>query len=124
EEVVPLDELYRICKAARELLVGEHQVARVIARPFVGSEAKGFVRTPHRHDYAVAPPSGTLLDLLSARHDEVVSVGKIRDIFHGPGVKPVDLGVRRSFADLGQTIAENFGLKVAAGESFLSSLAG
>src|SRR5579871_4436758 len=57
EEVVPLDELYKICAAARELLVGEHQVARVIARPFVGSAEKGFTRTPHRHDYAVTPPA-------------------------------------------------------------------
>src|SRR5581483_6717405 len=228
EAVIPLDELYRICKAARELLVGEHQVARVIARPFVGSAEKGFTRTPHRHDYAVAPPRGTLLDQLGARGDEVVSVGKIRDIFdgqgigrafstesnahgmkttidlakahgpeailftdlvdfdmlyghrrdapgykkcleefdrmlpelaaalgprdalfvtadhgndptfkgtdhtreyvplvaHGPSVKPVDLGVRRSFADLGQTLAENFGLRIGAGESFLAAIGG
>ncbi|HZV01847.1 MAG TPA: phosphopentomutase [Planctomycetota bacterium] len=226
EEVIPLDELYKICAAARELLVGEHQVARVIARPFVGSAEKGFTRTPHRHDYAVTPPAGTLLDQLAKRGDEVVSVGKIRDIFDGQGigrasstesnrqgmektieltkehgheamvftnlvdfdmlyghrrdvpgykrsleeldalmpalvsalgprdalfvtadhgndptfrgtdhtreyvplvvygknVRPVDLGVRRSFADLGQTIADNFGLKIAAGESFLGAI--
>src|SRR5213075_2349845 len=74
EDVVPLEDLYKMCKAARELLVGEHQVARVIARPFVGSAGKGFTRTPRRHDYAIAPPEGTLLDQLGGRGDEVVSV--------------------------------------------------
>lgn len=227
EEVIPLDELFRICEAARGLLIGEHRVARVIARPFLGSKEKGFTRTPHRHDYAVAPPAGTLLDLLARRGQGVASVGKIRDIFDGQGittstatesnahgmektielvkakgdeaivftnlvdfdmlyghrrdtkgykacleefdralpalqaalgprdalfvtadhgndptfrgtdhtrefvplvvygknVKPVDLGVRRSFADLGQTLAQNFGFEIAAGESFLDAIA-
>jgi phosphopentomutase len=226
EEVIPLDELFKICETARRLLVGEHQVARVIARPFLGSAEKGFARTPHRHDYAVAPPAGTLLDELSKRGEKVVSVGKIRDIFDGQGitsgnptesnahgirrtveltrargdeailftnlvdfdmlyghrrdvpgykkcleeldrampelqaalgprdalfitadhgndptyrgtdhtreyvplvvygknVKPKDLGVRKSFADLGQTVAQNFGLKIGAGESFLAAI--
>lgn len=227
EDVISNERLYEMCKAARELLVGEHQVARVIARPFTGKEGS-FTRTPRRHDYAVAPPRGTLLDQLGARGDEVVSVGKIKDIFdgqgigrahstesnadgmkktieltlargpeaivftnlvdfdmlyghrrdvlgykrcleefdrmlpelasalgprdalfvtadhgndptfrgtdhtreyvplvvHGKNVRPVDLGVRGSFADLGQTLAENFGLRIAAGESFLGALAG
>ncbi|MBI3722536.1 phosphopentomutase [bacterium] len=228
EETIPLAELYRICEKARGLLTGEHRVARVIARPFTGSAGTGFQRTPRRHDYAVAPPAGTLLDLLSKKGEEVVSVGKIRDIFDGQGigrasstvsnadgiartielvrargkeaivftnlvdfdmlyghrrdpkgykgaleeldravpelaaalsprdavfvtadhgndptfrgtdhtrehvpivafgknVRPVDLGVRGSFADLGQTIAENFGLAIPVGKSFLSEIAG
>jgi phosphopentomutase len=228
EDVIPLAELYRICETARALLVGEHRVGRVIARPFVGSAEKGFSRTPRRHDYAIQPPPGTLLDALAKRGERVTSVGKIRDIFdgqgissahatasnaegtrkteelvrargdeaivftnlvdfdmlyghrrdpkgykgcleeldralpsllealgprdvlfvtadhgndptfrgtdhtrehvplivHGASVKPIDLGTRRSFADLGQTVAENFGLSIAAGESFLTAIGG
>lgn len=227
EDVIPLEELYRICATARSLLVGKDRVARVIARPFVGTKEKGFVRTSHRHDYAIEPPEGTLLDQLAKRGDEVVSVGKIKDIFcgqgigrafstesnadgirrtiqlvrehgneaivftnlvdfdmlyghrrdpsgyrgsleefdralpeivtalgprdalfvtadhgndptfrgtdhtreyvpllvQGPGVRPVDLGVRQSMADLGQTIAEDFGLEIGVGKSFLSEIA-
>jgi phosphopentomutase len=228
EEVIPLEELLHMCETARSLLTGEDQVARVIARPFVGSAASGWKRTPHRHDYAIAPPAGTLLDRLSKKGQEVVSVGKIRDIFDGQGigranptesnadgvkktvelvrahgseaivftnlvdfdmlyghrrdpkgykacleeldrslpeltaalgprdalfitadhgndptfrgtdhtrehvplvvygkaVAPRDLGVRRSFADLGQTIADNFGLAIPVGESFLGAITG
>ncbi len=85
EEVIPLAELYRICEIARELLRGEHEVGRVIARPFIGQPG-AFVRTANRHDYAVPPPEGTLLDRLAERGVPVVSVGKISDIFLGRGV--------------------------------------
>ncbi|OON98421.1 MAG: phosphopentomutase [Epulopiscium sp. Nele67-Bin004] len=85
EEVVPIDELYKICKIARELLVGEHEVARVIARPFVG-EPTNFTRTSNRHDYAVIPPETNLLDYAKKAGIEVVGVGKIEDIFAGSGV--------------------------------------
>lgn len=225
EEVIPIAEQYRICEIARELLSGEHEVGRVIARPFVGRPG-AFARTSNRHDYAVAPPRGMLLDALSAQGVDVVSVGKIADIYLGRGVtralksksnaegmarieealgelesglifanlvdfdmlyghrndpegysraleevdawlprldaalRPgdlviftadhgcdpttpstdhsreyvpllacgpgleggADLGTRASLADIGQTVAENFGAKVAAGVSFLGAL--
>lgn len=85
EEVIPLAELYRICETARDLLRGEHEVGRVIARPFIGQPGS-FTRTPNRHDYAVPPPPGMLLDVLAAAGQPVVSVGKIADIFLGRGV--------------------------------------
>src|SRR5262249_54821154 len=86
EDVIPVAELYRICEIARALLVGEHRVGRVIARPFTGSAEKGFTRTPRRHDYAIQPPEGTLLDQLARRGERVVSIGKIKDIFDGQGI--------------------------------------
>jgi len=85
EEVIPLEELYRICEIARDLLRGEHEVGRVIARPFVGSPG-AFVRTANRHDYAVPPPQGMLLDRLAGRGVPVISIGKIADIFLGRGI--------------------------------------
>jgi phosphopentomutase len=225
EDVIPLAELYRICQMARRLLDGRHRVGRVIARPFTGSEGR-FTRTRNRHDYAVPPPQGTLLDRLQQRGVFTCGVGKIYDIFcgrgldrhlpiannadgmektleamaghpsgliftnlvdfdmlyghrndvegyaraieefdaylervlaalrpgdlllltadhgcdpttrstdhtreyapvlaAGPRVRPgVPLGLRRSLADLGQTVAENFGVRLAAGESFLDDL--
>lgn len=85
EEVIPVEEQYRICEIARDLLRGEHEVGRVIARPFVGRPG-AFVRTANRHDYAVPPPPGMLLDALAANGVEVTSVGKIADVFLGRGV--------------------------------------
>jgi phosphopentomutase len=85
EEVIPLEELYRICEIARDLLRGEHEVGRVIARPFIGSPG-AFVRTANRHDYAVPPPQGMLLDRLAWRGVPVISIGKIADIFLGRGI--------------------------------------
>ena len=85
EEVIPLDELYRMCRAAREILAGPHRVGRVIARPFVGSPG-GFRRTANRHDYAIEPPPGMLLDRLAERGVFTYGVGKIRDIFCGRGL--------------------------------------
>lgn len=85
EEVIPVEELYRICRTAREILTGKHRVGRVIARPFIGQPG-AFVRTPKRRDYAVPPPYPMLLDELMARGLEVVGVGKISDIFCGRGV--------------------------------------
>lgn len=86
EEVIPLFELYKICETARDLLRGPYEVGRVIARPFVGSPGN-FTRTPNRHDYAVPPPKGMLLDQLAARGVDVASVGKIFDIFLGRGIR-------------------------------------
>lgn len=85
EEVVPLEELYAICRVARELLCGEHAVGRVIARPFVG-KAPTFTRTANRRDFSVLPPRRTLLDALSEAGKTVWTIGKISDIFAGRGV--------------------------------------
>src|SRR5258708_36581321 len=85
EEVIPLFELYKICDTARDILRGPYEVGRVIARPFVG-EPGAFTRTPNRHDYAVPPPKGMLLDQLQARGLEIFSVGKIFDVFLGGGI--------------------------------------
>jgi phosphopentomutase len=80
EDVVPLDELYRICQTARELLQGEHGVGRVIARPFTGC-APDFKRTANRRDFSLQPPHAMLLDELSTGGLDVIGVGKIGDIF-------------------------------------------
>jgi len=85
EEIIPIPELYRQCEIARALLTGVHEVGRVIARPFVGQPG-AFTRTSNRHDYAVPPPAGMLLDRLAEAGIPVTSVGKISDIFLGRGV--------------------------------------
>jgi phosphopentomutase len=85
EQVIPLPELYRICQTAREILRGPHEVGRVIARPFVGTPGN-FTRTPNRHDYAVPPPAGMLLDQLENRNVTVHAIGKISDVFLGRGI--------------------------------------
>jgi phosphopentomutase len=225
EDVIPLFELYKICDTAREILRGPYEVGRVIARPFTG-EPGTFTRTPNRHDYAVPPPKGMLLDQLAERDIDVYSIGKIFDVFlgrgireyektksntdglaktlaamdeverglifvnlvdfdqqyghrndvegyaraleevdrwlpefggklragdlaiftadhgcdpttpstdhsreyvpvlaYGPGVKHgVNLGTRASLSDIGQTVAENYGAKIAVGESFLAQI--
>ncbi|HVG29488.1 MAG TPA: phosphopentomutase [Pyrinomonadaceae bacterium] len=227
EETIPLPRLYEICETARKILRGEHEVGRVIARPFLGSPG-AFRRTENRHDYAVPPPRENLLETISGAGLDVVAVGKIASIYDSAGVTQdlpgknndqsidqtikalradsrglifsnlvdfdmlyghrrdpegyaralehfdarlpeitaamrdsdlliitadhgndptyrgtdhtreyvpllahgrraragVGLGTRASLADIGQTVAENFGLRLGAGESFLSSLAG
>jgi phosphopentomutase len=226
ESVIPLAKLYEICETARRILRDEHEVGRVIARPFEG-EAGAFRRTENRHDYAVPPPRENLLVMLNEAGLDVVSIGKIASIYDSLGVTQdltaknneqsinqtinalrdntrglifsnlvdfdmlyghrrdtegyaralehfdarlpeieaamkqgdlfiitadhgndptfrgsdhtreyaplivygksaragVNLGTRESLSDIGQTIAENFGLKLAAGESFLSEVA-
>lgn len=86
EDVVPLDELYEMCEAAREILRGPHEVGRVIARPFQGKPG-AFVRTTNRKDFAIPPPQGMLLDKLSERHVPVYAIGKISDIFLHRGIQ-------------------------------------
>ncbi|HKR00133.1 MAG TPA: phosphopentomutase [Pyrinomonadaceae bacterium] len=226
EEVIPLERLYEICETARNLLRGQDEVGRVIARPFLG-EPGAFHRTENRHDYAVPPPPENLLVALSQAGLDVVCIGKVASIYDSSGVtldlkaknnnqsidqtihalkqdtrglifsnlvdfdmlyghrrdtegyaralehfderlpeieaamnerdlfiiaadhgndptfpgtdhtreyspliafgksarSGVDLGIRSSLSDIGQTIAENFGLKLTAGESFLKELA-
>jgi len=85
EEVVPIEELYRICQIARELLDGPDRVARVIARPFVGAPGN-FKRTGNRKDFAIPPPHQTLLDLMKEKGLGTVGVGKISSIFDHQGV--------------------------------------
>ena len=224
EQVIPLDRLYEICETARVILRGEHEVGRVIARPFLGLTGS-FYRTENRHDYAVPPPQENLLPALAAAGLDVVCIGKIASIYDSMGVtrdltaknnqqsidqtihalqqktrglifsnlvdfdmlyghrrdtegyaralehfdsrlpeieaamreddlivitadhgndptypgtdhtreyaplivygkraRAVDLGTRQSLSDIGQTIAENFDLKLTAGESFLSQI--
>lgn len=85
EEIIPVDELYRMCQIARELLTGAHAVGRVIARPFLG-EPDNFTRTQRRKDFSLLPPQDTLLDALKADGQEVMGVGKIEDIFAHRGL--------------------------------------
>lgn len=84
-DVIPLETLYEICRVARELLRGEHEVGRVIARPFEGRPG-AFTRTPDRHDFSVLPPGPTVVDAIAEAGREVRGVGKISDIFAGRGV--------------------------------------
>ena len=86
EEIVPIDRLYEMCEIARKILHGDDEVARVIARPFLGSTAENFKRTENRHDYAVPPPVGNLLPLLKDAGLDVVCIGKIASIYDGMGV--------------------------------------
>ncbi len=87
EKIVPLDELYSICEIARELtLRDEWRVGRIIARPFLGDNSNNFTRTPNRHDYALSPSSKTALDYLKDNNYDVLSVGKINDIFNANGI--------------------------------------
>src|SRR5437016_89694 len=85
EEIISIQELYRMCEVARKLLDGPHRVGRVIARPFAGPVGQ-FVRTSRRHDYAVDPPKPMLMDVLAERKSPVFGIGKIHDIYNGRGV--------------------------------------
>jgi phosphopentomutase len=86
EEVIPLWEQYKICETAREILRGQHEVGRVIARPFIGAPGN-FTRTANRHDYAVPPPPDMLLDRLEKGGIAVHGIGKIFDVFLGRGIR-------------------------------------
>lgn len=90
EEVIPVDELYKICEFARSLVNGpEYVVGRVIARPYVGTNEDNFTRTANRHDFALKPTSKTDLDDLQAAGIHTVGIGKINDIFSGQGLDEV-----------------------------------
>ena len=87
EDVIPLKRLYEICEVTRtQILVGDHEAGRVIARPFVGNDGS-FTRTTNRRDYALEPARATILDILSAEGIETVGVGKIDDLFCGRGLR-------------------------------------
>lgn len=85
EDVVPVETLYEYCKMARKILKGRHGVGRVIARPFTGANGD-YTRTPRRHDFSLEPPAVTMLDQLKDAGMDVISVGKIKDIFAGRGI--------------------------------------
>ena len=86
EDHVPVEQLYEYCRIAREILQGEHAVGRVIARPFIGSEG-AYKRTENRHDYSLTPPAKTAMDAIGESGLDVISIGKIYDIFSGAGIK-------------------------------------
>lgn len=89
ESVIELEEQYRICGIARELLVGENSVGRVIARPFTG-ESGAYVRTPNRKDFSLPPTGTTILDGLVVQGYDTVGIGKIEDIFARRGIMKSD----------------------------------
>ena len=85
EEIVPLEELYKCCEIARNILKDENAVGRVIARPFIG-EYPNFTRTTNRHDFSLVPPRDTMLNYLQKNKYDVIAIGKINDIFAGSGI--------------------------------------
>ena len=97
EKLVPVDELYRYCRAAREIMTGVHGVGRIIARPFVG-DFPNYERTPRRHDFSLKPPAKTILDALTENDFATIGVGKISDIFAGQGISR-SLGVNVDNSD-------------------------
>src|SRR5207248_9113401 len=102
EEVIPLDRLYEICEIARDILRGEHEVGRVIARPFLGQPGS-FYRTENRHDYAVPPPRENLLPALADEDLDVVCIGKIASIYDSLGVTQ-ELTAKNNEQSIDQTI--------------------
>lgn len=86
EEVIPLEELYKMCEIAREIMMGDNAVARVIARPFIGNKTGEFTRTSNRRDYSLNPFEPTVLDNIKEANLDVIGVGKIEDIFNGQGI--------------------------------------
>ena len=103
EEVVPIEELYRFCRIARDLLDGPDRVARVIARPFVGMPGN-FQRTGNRKDFAIPPPEKTLLDLMKQKGLATVGVGKISSIFDDQGITE-SLAAHNNTESVDQTLA-------------------
>jgi len=103
EETIPIEEQYRMCRIARELLKGDHAVGRVIARPFIGIPGH-YTRTERRHDFSLLPPGDTLLDVMKAAGWPVHGVGKIEDIFAGRGLTSA-VHIRDNQDGLEQTLA-------------------
>lgn len=104
EEIIPIERLYEICEIARNILRNEDEVARVIARPFLGNSAENFKRTENRHDYAIPPPAENLLPLLKGKGLDVVCIGKIASIYDSLGVTE-DLPAKNNEQTVRQTIA-------------------
>ena len=97
EKLVPVEELYKFCRTAREIMTGIHGVGRIIARPFIG-EYPNYERTPRRHDFSLEPPAETILDALQKKNLATIGVGKIQDIFAGRGISR-SLGINESNSD-------------------------
>jgi phosphopentomutase len=102
EQIIPIDELYRICEIARRMLAGRDQVARVIARPFISAPG-GFQRTGNRKDFAISPPEQTLLDILKNARIPTIGIGKIPSIFNFIGFSE-QLEAHNNAESLDQTI--------------------
>lgn len=103
EEVIPIERLYEICEIARNILDGEDKVGRVIARPFLGTNAANFKRTENRHDYAVPPPRENLLPALSDEGFDVICIGKVASIYDSFGVTK-DVAAKNNEQSIDQTI--------------------
>lgn len=103
EEVIPVERLYEICEIARNILDGEDKVGRVIARPFLGTQADNFKRTENRHDYAVPPPRENLLPALSDEGLDVICIGKVASIYDAMGVTQ-DVPAKNNEQSIDQTI--------------------
>ena len=105
EDLFGIDEIYRTCAIARDICSSkpEWMVGRIIARPFVGTCKEDFKRTPNRHDYALSPTDETVLDILKQEEYDVISVGKIKDIFNGCGITDA-VKSRSSHEGMQQTI--------------------
>lgn len=103
EATIPIERQYEICEIARRILSGENEVGRVIARPFLGTNADDFTRTGNRHDYAVPPPSDNLLPLLKDKNLDVVCVGKVASVYDSLGVTE-DLTAKNNEQSIDQTI--------------------
>lgn len=103
EDVIPLERQYEICRIARELLMGDDTVSRVICRPFVGNPEIGFTRTENRKDFSIDPPGRTVLDAIKDAGQEVIAVGKIEDIFNRVGITKID-HTKNNFEGIDSTI--------------------
>lgn len=103
EDVIPLERQYEICRIARELLMGDDTVSRVICRPFVGNPEIGFTRTENRKDFSIDPPGRTVLDAIKDAGQEVIAVGKIEDIFNRAGITKID-HTKNNFEGIDSTI--------------------
>lgn len=99
EDIIPIDELYEMCKKAR-IICDDFMVGRVIARPFTGNSAEGFTRTERRRDFSIPLPGKTLLDQVSENNVKTVAVGKIGDIFN-------EQGIDESYHDKGNLLCIN-----------------
>lgn len=103
EEVIAPERLYEICQLTRKIL-DPYRIARVIARPFIGTAADNFKRTRHRHDFSMPPTSPTILDDLIERHLPVHAIGKISDLFAGRGIS-TSVATRNNQEGMEQTVA-------------------
>ncbi len=97
EKIVPIEELYKFCRTAREIMQGVHGVGRIIARPFIG-KYPNYERTPRRHDFSLKPPVETILDALNKKNLATIGVGKIQDIFAAQGINR-SLGINEDNSD-------------------------